>query len=61
MSIINKEKLAERVKFLFSDEMIENFKKAEDVASCKICGRVVFCGEVSCENTPCDLKERRLK
>lgn len=51
MSIINKEKLAERVKFLFSKEMIETFKKAQDAASCKICGRVVFCGEVFCENT----------
>ena len=61
MSNMSKEKLAELAKFLFSEQMLEAARKAEDEASCKICGRVVFCGEVFCENTPCDLKERRLK
>lgn len=48
--------LEEIIKRMFDPEVIREL--AEDRAACKTCGRVVLCGKVVCENSPCELKAR---
>ena len=55
---MDKEELKARIKFLFSEEMLQSAKEAEYAATCKTCGRVILCGKILCDINPCELKER---
>lgn len=51
----------EIIKRMFDPDVIRELAEAEDRAACKTCGRVVLCGKVVCENSPCELKARRIE